>query len=137
MTINEEEIIIGQASDQAQHSGALERRRETGSVSQPLGRGRTADVPGRIITIPSPELRQGVRLTVLSATNPAERARIIQLLVREMTDQVVLTGGLGGEVLSVLQLINAAADHLDRMHESRRPSLQRKPIHGTEEHRHV
>ena len=69
----------------------------------------------RIITIPSPELRQGVRLAVLSATSPVERAHIIQLLLREMTDQLTLSGGNGGEALSVLQLTNAAAEHLDRM----------------------
>jgi hypothetical protein len=69
----------------------------------------------RIITIPSPELRQGVRLAVLSATSPVERAHIIQLLLREMTDQLTLSGGAGGEAQSVLQLTNAAAEHLDRM----------------------
>lgn len=42
----------------------------------------------RLITIPSPELRHGVRLAVMSATDPCQRAAIIEQLVQEMTDQV-------------------------------------------------
>ena len=135
MTINEDEVLTSDSptSEQAKHKDA---RRGTGSASQQFVKGREIGEPGRIITIPSPELRQGLRLAVLSATDPAERAHIIQLLVCEMTDQVLLTGGIGGEVLSVLHLINAAADHLDWVNQSRRPSRQRKSIHGAEKHGH-
>jgi hypothetical protein len=66
------------------------------------------------IAIPSPELRQGVRLAVMSATDPLQRAEIIELLVREMTAEVLLSGG-ENESLSATEISNSAAGHVAQM----------------------
>lgn len=65
--------------------------------------------PSRLVTVPSQELRQGVRLAVLSATNADERAQIIQLLLREMTDAMTLSAATQGEASSLTTSITQPA----------------------------
>lgn len=71
--------------------------------------------PGRLVTIPSMELRHGVRLAVMSASNPAERAQIVHLLLREITDAMTLSTTAGGEAVSVADINDAAARHVKRV----------------------
>ncbi len=71
--------------------------------------------PRRFLTVPSPELRQGVRLALMNATSPAERAHIIQLLLHDMTDAVTFSNTSPGEAVSITDISTAAARHVDRM----------------------
>lgn len=71
--------------------------------------------PGRLVTIPSLELRQGVRLAVMSASSPAERAQILHLLLREMVDAMTLSTKAGGAAVNVADINDAAARHVERM----------------------
>ncbi len=63
--------------------------------------------PGRLIIIPSLELRQGVGLAVMSASDPAERAQIVHLLLREISDAMSTTAG--GEAVCVAEIDDEAA----------------------------
>jgi hypothetical protein len=71
-----------------------------------------------MVTVPSAELRQGLRLAILSGTSAAERAGIVGHLLREMA--AALASSADGSELDSPGLLDlaAAAELLDRQRDA-------------------